>query len=210
MYFRTHWRTIATGRKRLYLAKKKKENRNISTTTCPGAWKAKDTWDNFLLNRPIFAIEVECLGSSRLSLERLTNFHLHLMSTDFYLKLISNSVFQSSFKTIFCWQTSTTKINNDKMIIQKVEPPKSLYCDFTVAKRFIKPTWLMLCSYKANLHELKPWVWTTSVGLRPDWRSLIILPKVGKRWIFGREDLLFGYPKFTRKFALWSLFLTST
>lgn len=119
--------------------RKKERKRNVSTTTCSAAWKkAKDSWDNFSLNRPIFALKVECLGSSRLGLERLTNFHLQLMSTNFYLRLISNSVFQSCFRTIFCWHTSTTKINNDKMIIQKSRTPKSLYHDFTVAKRFMK------------------------------------------------------------------------
>lgn len=73
-----------------------------------------------------------------------------------FIKLISNSVFQSSFRTIFCWQTSTTKINNDKMIIQKAcRTPNSLGYDFTVAKRFMKRTWLKMCSHKANLDDLK-------------------------------------------------------
>lgn len=134
------------------LRKKKKEKGTYPQPPARPREKAKDTWDNFALDRPIFALAVE----SRFGLERLTYFHLHLMSTDVYLKLISNSVFQSSFRTIFCWQTSTTKINNDKMIIQKAcRTPKSLGYDFTVTKRFMKRTWLKMCSHKANLDDLK-------------------------------------------------------
>lgn len=173
MYLRTHWRTIATGRGRLQLAKKKRKKGEHIHNHLLGRVKKLRTLETtfYWIVRFSRLRYLECLGSSGLTLESLTNFHLHLMSTDFYLKLISNSVFQSSFKTIFCWQTSTTKINNDKMIIQKAEPPKSLHCDFTVAKRFMKTRRLILCCYKANLDELKPWVCTTSVGLRLDWRS---------------------------------------
>jgi len=56
------------------LRKKKERKKERGTYPQPPARpreKAKDTWDNFSLNRPIFAREVDCLGSSSSPLKGL-------------------------------------------------------------------------------------------------------------------------------------------